>query len=197
MRTVIWFSAAAHRRRPARGQPGGGEHGARLGQVGHLAPGCRTGAPYPLQTARRRFVRGITGTMQPSDSSPFPRRLHLPDSPSRPGTAKAVAGKVRSPRFRRVPFMRDWVSDHGRAPAPRIAAPDMLPSTIATVLAAAAYFLSGRNRPPQTMAVYASPQSAPSTTQHALPGGRYPLPGPDSRRLRLAHRKDELNRHAE
>jgi hypothetical protein len=31
--------------------------------------------------------------------------------------------------------------------------------------------------------VYASPWSSPSTPQHSLPGGRYPLPGPDSHRL--------------
>src|SRR3954469_13673286 len=46
------------------------------------------------------------------------------------------------------------------------------------------------NPPPHTIAVYASPWSSPSTAQHSLPGGRYPLPvspaGP--RQLRLAHR---------
>jgi len=31
--------------------------------------------------------------------------------------------------------------------------------------------------------VYASPWSSPSPTQHSLPGGRYPLPGPDFHRL--------------
>jgi hypothetical protein len=31
--------------------------------------------------------------------------------------------------------------------------------------------------------VYASPWSSPSTTQHSLPGGRYPFPGPDFHRL--------------
>ena len=40
--------------------------------------------------------------------------------------------------------------------------------------------------------MYASPGSSPSTTQHSLPGGRYPLPGPDFHRLDranfLAHR---------
>jgi len=31
--------------------------------------------------------------------------------------------------------------------------------------------------------VYASPWSLPSMTQHSLPGGRYPFPGPDFHRL--------------
>ena len=39
------------------------------------------------------------------------------------------------------------------------------------------------NPTPQTITVYASPWSSPSTTQHSLPGGRYPLPGPDFHRL--------------
>ena len=34
--------------------------------------------------------------------------------------------------------------------------------------------------------MYASPWSSPSTSQHSLPGGRYPLPGPDFHRLELA-----------
>ena len=34
--------------------------------------------------------------------------------------------------------------------------------------------------------MYASPRSSPSTSQHSLPGGRYPLPGPDFHRLELA-----------
>src|SRR5271166_1562253 len=42
------------------------------------------------------------------------------------------------------------------------------------------------------IAMYASSWSSPSTTQHSLPGGRYPLPGPDFHRLDrvslLAHR---------
>jgi len=36
---------------------------------------------------------------------------------------------------------------------------------------------------PHTIAVYASLWSSPSTPQHSLPGGRYPLPGPDFHRL--------------
>jgi len=93
------------------------------------------------------------------------------------------AGQMRSPRFRRVPFVRDGVFDHGRASAPRIAAPHILPSTHPTVSASAGLCISRLNSPPHTIAVYASPLTSPSKTQNSLPGGSYPLPGPDSHRL--------------
>ena len=106
-------------------------------------------------------------------------------SPSRRGPAQPMAARsgLRSPRFRRDPSVRDRASDLGRAPAPRIAASDVLPSTLHTVSASAAFSLSRLNRLPHTIAVYASPRSSPSATQHSLPGGRYPLPGPDFHRL--------------
>ncbi len=92
-----------------------------------------SGRPPSLHHLRHRFVvgfvRGFTGNMQPSDSSPLPRRLRLLGFPSRPVIARAVSGEMRSPRFRRVPFVRELVSDPGRAAVPRIAAPLMLPST--------------------------------------------------------------------
>jgi hypothetical protein len=55
--------------------------------------------------------------------------------PPRPGIASATAGRMRSPRarpgesrgFRRFPFARDRVFNHGRASAPRKTAPYMLP----------------------------------------------------------------------
>jgi hypothetical protein len=88
--------------------------------------------PPSLHTLRRRllvgFVRGFLGIMQPSDSSPVPRQLRLLDFLSRPGIAHATAGQTRSPRFRRDPFERDVAFDPGRASAPRIAAPHILPS---------------------------------------------------------------------
>src|SRR4051794_24480757 len=59
----------------------------------------------------------------------------------------------------------------------------MLPSAIATASAPATSRFSWLNPTPHTIAVYASPWSSPSTAQHSLPGGRYPLPGPDCHRL--------------
>ena len=68
----------------------------------------------------------------------------------------------------------------------------MLPSAVATASAPAISSLSWLNPTPHTITVYASPWSSPSTTQHSLPSGRYPLLGPDFRRLDrasfLAHR---------
>src|SRR5689334_24120565 len=129
------------------------------------------------------FVRGFTGTTQSSDSSPLPRRLRLLDFPSRPGVTFAATGKMRSPRFRRVPFVRDVAFDPSRATGPRITAPHMLPSTDTNASAPASSFISWLNPTPHTIAVHASPWSSPSTPQHSLPGGRYPLPGPDFHRL--------------
>ena len=60
-------------------------------------------------------VRGFIGTMQPSDSSDLPVRLRLLAFPNRPGTARAVAGGRRSPRFRHDPLRLELVSDPGGA----------------------------------------------------------------------------------
>src|SRR5258708_4377629 len=90
---------------------------------------------------------------------------------------------VRSPRFRRDPFVRDVLFDHGRASAPRIARPHILPSTLLTVSASAILWLSRLNRTPHTIAVYASQPPSPTTTQHSLPGARYGLPAPVFHRL--------------
>src|SRR5215216_3149080 len=46
------------------------------------------------------------------------------------------------PRFRRDPLLRDVFFDHGRASAPRITVPHMLPSTLLTASASASFCLS-------------------------------------------------------
>ena len=160
-------------------------------------PGSESGAcvaarlsfdrPPSLHSLRCRFVvgfvRGFIGTTQPSDSSRLPQQLRLLDFLSWPGIAVATAGGVRSPRFRRDPFIRDVASDPGRATVPCVTAPHMLPSAVATASAPAISRISWLNPTPQMITVYASPWSSPSPTQHSLPGGRYPLPGPDFHRL--------------
>src|SRR5712672_381089 len=93
-----------------------------------------------------------------------------------------IGSNVRSPRFRRDPFVRDVVFDHGRASAPRITGPHMLPSTLLTVSASAELWFSRLNSTPHTITVYASQPPSPATTQHSLPGARYGLPGPDFHR---------------
>ena len=94
---------------------------------------------------------------------------------------------VRSPRFRRDPFVRDVVFDPGRASAPRIAVPHMLPSTLLTGSASAISWISWLNSTPHTITVYASHPPSPATTQHSLPGARYGLPGP------VSHRQDNAS----
>ncbi len=73
-----------------------------------------------------------------------------------------------------------------RATEPRIAVPHMLPSACLTASAPAISRISWLNPTPHTIAVYASPWSSPSTSQHSLPGGRYPFPGPDLHRMERA-----------
>jgi hypothetical protein len=94
---------------------------------------------------------------------------------------------VRSPRFRRDPFVRDVVFDHGRAAGSRITGPHMLPSTLLTVSASAEFWFSRLNSTPHTITVYASHPPSPATTQHSLPGARYGLPGP------VSHRRDHAS----
>jgi hypothetical protein len=127
---------------------------------------------------------GFTATMAGSDF-PRPCTIGYGSSPSRcgPSAASRRWPDVGSPRFRRDPFVRDGVFDLGRASAPRISVPHMLPSATLKASASAILLLSRLNSPPRTIAVYASPWALPPTTQHSLPGGRYPLPGPDFHRL--------------
>src|SRR5450830_450054 len=75
-------------------------------------------------------------------------RLRLLAFPMR---TKAVCRRwpnVGSPRFRRDPFVRDGVFDLGRASAPRITVPHMLPSATLKASASAILLLSRLNRPP-------------------------------------------------
>jgi hypothetical protein len=96
--------------------------------------------------------------------------------PPRPGTAGAAAGNRRSPRFRRDPFVRELVSDPGRAAAPRITAPLMLPSALWTTSAPALSSFRGSIQTPHDCCV----RFAVVVTFHdatLATGGRYPLPG--------------------
>src|SRR5215211_1585030 len=94
---------------------------------------------------------------------------------------------MRPPRFRCDPFARDVAFDPGRASAPRIAAPHILPSSEQRLSAPAISDLSWLNPTPHAIAVYASQPLSPATTQHSLPSGRYSLLGPD------LHRQDRTS----
>lgn len=80
-------------------------------------------------------------------------------------------GEMRSPRFRHVPFIRNGVSDHGRAVTPCITVHNILPSTFSTASASARLNFSRLNIPLHMIAVYASRPSSPAAPQHSLEGG--------------------------
>src|SRR3954447_22394457 len=138
--------------------------GACVGPCPSFDPSLHALRHQPVGRCCSRFHRYYTA------SSYLPIRLRLLTFPNRPGIAVATAGGMRSPRFRRVPFGRNGVFDHGRAVAPRMTVRNMLPSTFSTVSAPANLYLSRLNNPLHTIAVYASPWSSPSTPQHSLPG---------------------------
>src|SRR6266403_4783181 len=145
---------------------------------------------------------GFAATMtEPDLSCPFiigygssPSRCGPPDSAH---STRRRRPDMRYPRFRCDPFARDVAFDPGRASAPRIAVPHMLPSSECKPSAPAMSDLSWLTPTPHAIAVYASHPLSPVATQHSLPSGRYSLLGPDLHRLdrtslRLAHSFDHL-----
>ena len=102
--------------------------------------------------------------MQSSDSSALPQQLRLLGFLPWPGTALAIAGETRSPRFRRAPFVRDVAIDPGRASAPRVAVPHILPSTMCTASAPTLSQISWLIPTPHTIAVYAYMSFAESSS---------------------------------
>ena len=151
----------------------------------HAASGTESGAcvatrlpfgrPPSLHHLRHRFavgfVRGFTGTIQPSELLASPVAASPPWLPVAAQFRHSGLGEMRSPRFRHVPFIRNGVSDHGRAVAPRMTVRNMLPSALSTASASAGLSLSRLNIPLHMIAVYASQPSSPATTQHSLEGG--------------------------
>ena len=139
---------------------------------------------HPLRRRSLGLVHGLHQYYAPVRLlAPVHHRLRLIAFPMRAVRISACRSVARPPRFRRVPFLRDVFFDHGRASAPRIAVPHMLPSTLLTVSASASLELSRLNSTPHRIVVYASQPPSPPTTQHSLPGARYGLPEPVFHRL--------------
>jgi hypothetical protein len=113
-------------------------HGVRHGPADH-APLERAPSLHPLRRQQAGLVRGLQRYYAPVRLlMPVHRRRALLRASRRgPGPQERLRASMRSPRFRRVPFVRDGVSDPGRASAPRIAAPHILPSTLSTASASA------------------------------------------------------------
>ena len=144
--------------------------------------------PSTLSAAGLRRPCSKASPVQRARPTSHARALPAVAHPSflaRPGTAARLWADMRSPRFRRLPFARDGVSDPGRASAPRIAAPHMLPSTPVNTSASAILIISWS--PPHAIVVYASAAPSPVQTQHSLPGSPLrPYPGRDSHPLESA-----------
>jgi len=81
------------------------------------------------------------------------------------------------PRFRHVPFMREMASDPGRAAAPCITAPFMLPSPQRTGSASATSVITWLNPIPHMITVYASAPPLP-VGPATLATGRLATPYP-------------------
>src|SRR3974390_1444455 len=122
---------------------------------------------------------GFLATMTGLDF-PRPCSIGYASSPSRCGPSfsrNLGRREAGSPSFRREPFARDVALDPGRASAPRIAVPHMLPSSelIITLSAPAISNLSWLNPTPHAIAVYASRPLSPVATQHSLPSRTLPF----------------------
>ena len=146
-----------------------------------LAPALRsTNSATDCSALFTGFIATMTGPDVPRSCI-----IGFGSSPSRCGPWGQCAQRSNAgpPRFRRDPFERDWVFDHGRASAPRKTVPHMLPSTLLTGSASASFCLSRLNSQPHSIVVYASLPPLPTTPQHSLPGARYGLPGPVFHRL--------------
>jgi len=138
----------------------------------------------PSAAVRTALFEDFLGTTHLSDfsGSCF---IGYGSSPSRCGPDGArPAGRTGDlPGSDAILCSRDVVFDPGRASAPRIAVPHMLPSTLLTVSASASFEISWLNSTPHCIAVYASQSPSPTTTQHSLAGARYGLPAPVFHRL--------------
>ena len=140
-----------------------------------------------LHAFRRRSSQACSGVSQVLLPRPTPHPFldGFASSASRrgPEPLAAAVGGVRPPGFRPDPFVRDVASGPGRATGPCLAVPAQIAFGIIDDLGLCNIAISWLNPTPHTIAVYASSWPSPNTTQHSLPGRRYPLPEPDFHRL--------------
>jgi len=105
-------------------------------RISGSATGCRF-----CSSASSLIWRNLTSHVRSSSAS-------APRLPTRAGRHEDVRSAVRSPRFRCGPFVRDGVFYLGRASAPRVTTPHMLPSATLKASASAILLLSRLNSPP-------------------------------------------------
>jgi hypothetical protein len=121
--------------------------------IGRLPSAVSATGSHQLCSRHHRYYAAVRLLISPAMASSS--RL-----PAAAQYRHAGMGKVRSPRFRCFPFVRNGVSDHGRAP-----------STFSTASASATLNFSWLNIPLRMIAVYASRPSSPAAPQHSLKGG--------------------------
>ena len=93
-----------------------------------------------------------------------------------PPIAEATADPMRSPKFRRIPFGRDGVFDHGAASVPRKTGPHILPSALSTASASASYAFRGSiTHPTQSLCTLRDGRRLPPrNTRYRAPATAYP-----------------------
>ena len=149
--------------------------------------------PPSLHALRHRVLVGFVRELQQVLPGPVRRLSHLPRQLWVTRTSCSGPGSPRTgcqERVRGLPGS-DMIlscvmgsSTTAERQGLAVTALLMLPSAcVPQASASACCILSRLNSPPRTIPVYASPWSSPSTAQHSLPGGRYPLPGPVFHRL--------------
>ena len=154
--------------------------------------------PHPPPPTRSALF-GASPVLRSRPTPPaFRGGFALLSFPPQPGTVEAVAGSKRSPRFRRDPFVRELVSDPGRAAVPRIAAPLVLPSALWTASAPALKLISWLNTDPtRLLCTLRRGRRLPRRNtryRRALPLTWAGLSPAGSRQLRLAHPRLNLRR---
>jgi hypothetical protein len=183
------------------GSPPRGHAGSGAGSGACVAARLPSDRPPSLHHLRRRSGSALFEASSVLRSRPTPPAFLSGSArssfPPRPGTATAVAGGRRSPRFRRVPFRRDVVFDPGGATAPRLAAPHMLPSTFPTASASATSGISGLNTHPagSLCTLRSRRRRRPRNTRYRATRYRLTragLPPAGTRQLCLAHWKPPL-----
>src|SRR3954453_11356231 len=155
--------------------------------------------PHPPPPTRSALFGASSVLLSRPTPPAFRDGFALLSFPPRPGTAWAAAGDRRSPRFRRDPFVRELVSDPGRATVPRIAAPLMLPSALWTASAPALTFISWLHTvPTRSLCTLRRGRRLPRRNtryRRALPPTWAGLSPAGPRQLRLAHPRLNAKAH--
>src|SRR5215469_1875740 len=128
----------------------------------------------PSTTSAAADQTALFGASQVLCSRPTPRLFHGSYASSAsyrgPGPPWRLRARRGLPGSVCAPFVRDVAIDPGRASAPRVAVPHILPSTMCTASAPTLSPISWLIPTPHTIAVYAPKKLSGHGPLHALPG---------------------------